>query len=341
MWVLARSARQNNQICQKVAAPAPLPTSKYLFFLTSGMKNQFFFMTNRMFKWIPLLFTMLFLSSCHYDRGFLVIDFLPQSLFFSKISTYGIMLALGFITANFLLQKEFDRLKMEPKLADNLIIIIAAGGIIGAKIFFVWESSNDWHGWIGFKNALFSGGGLTWYGGFLTALLFSFIYLRRKKIPFLRITDIGVPMMAMGYVFGRMGCIVSGDGCYGIACPYDLPAPFAMAFPHGAAPWEEIIRMYNDENVIVYNTPFFEALFSLMLFSYFWAIRKKEWPLGVKFATFVMFHSIFRFLVEFIRLNPRDVFGVTQAQFLSIVLVIGSISYYIYKRKEITKSLKS
>ncbi|MDH4199997.1 MAG: prolipoprotein diacylglyceryl transferase [Spirochaetia bacterium] len=297
-------------------------------------------MLKRILVFFPVLFLLFLNLTCHYERGFIVIDFLPQSLFFSKISSYGIMLALGFITANFLLQREFDRLKMDTKVADNLIIILAVGGIIGSKIFFVWESYSEWNGWEGFKNAMFSGGGLTWYGGFIVANIMAYIYLRNKKISYLRVADIGAHVMAMGYVFGRMGCLVSGDGCYGIAAPANWPAPFAMAFPNGAAPWSEIIRMYNDPAVRVFNTPLFEALFSFLLFSIFYLLRKKEWPLGVKFMTFILFHSIFRFLVEFIRLNPRDVFGVSQAQFLSIILVVAAVFYYIYKQGEIRQFLK-
>lgn len=279
-------------------------------------------------------------EACHYERGFFVAEFLPQNLFFSKISSYGIMLALGFITANFLVQREFIRLKYDPKIADNLIIVIAVGGILGAKIFFVWESSADWSGWAGFKNAMFSGGGLTWYGGMIVAILFGYIFLKIKKIPFIRIADIGTPSMAMGYVFGRTGCLLSGDGCYGIAAPHTVPYPFAMAFPNGAAPWEDIVKMYNDINVVVYNTPLFEGLLSLMLFTFFYLIRKKEWPAGTKFMTFVVFHSTFRFFIEFIRLNPRDVFGVSQAQFISILMVGMAICYYIYKSKDIAAFLK-
>ncbi|MDH4263047.1 MAG: prolipoprotein diacylglyceryl transferase [Spirochaetia bacterium] len=300
-----------------------------------------FAVDNHFVRLLPLLLLVLFNESCRYDHGFLAADFLPQNLFFSKISTYGIMMALGFITASFLLQPEFKRLNYDVKIADNLIIIIAIGGIVGAKVFFVWESSAQWQGWDGFSHALFDRGGLTWYGGFIMAMAFSYVYLKIKKIPFVKMLDVGTPLMAMGYVFGRMGCLVSGDGCYGIAAPASWPFPFAMAFPNGAAPWEDIIKMYNDVNVRVYNTPLFEALLSLTLFSVFYVIRKKDWPAaGLKFATFVFFHSTFRFLVEFIRLNPRDVFGVSQAQFISILMVCGAVFYYIYKSKEIFTKTK-
>jgi len=304
-------------------------------------KIKKFAIENPILRWLPLLVLVLFNESCHYNRGFLVSEFLPENMFFSKISTYGIMLALGFITANFLLQPEFKRMKYDARFADNLILVIAVGGIVGAKIFFVWETAADWHGWEGFKESMFSGGGLTWYGGMIIAILFSYVYLRIKKISFIKIADIGTPAMAMGYVFGRLGCLFSGDGCYGIAAPADWPSPFAMAFPNGAAYWPDIIKKYNDANVHVYNTPLFEALFSLTLFTIFYLIRKKEWPEGLKFATFVLFHSTFRFFIEFIRLNPRDVFGVSQAQFISILMVSGAIFYYIYKSREIVARLKN
>lgn len=269
-----------------------------------------------------------------------MIDPLPPDHFYSQISTYGIMLALGFITANYLLQREFHRLNYDPRIADNLIILLAIGGILGAKIFFFWESSSQWHGWAGFMELLKNfGGGLTWYGGFIVSNIFAYIYLRKVKMSYLHVADVGAHVMAMGYVFGRLGCFVSGDGCYGIAAPAGWPAPFAMAFPNGAAPWSEIVQRYHDPNVIVYNTPLFEASFSFLLFLFFYLIRKKEWPLGVKFMTFILLHSIFRFFVEFIRLNPRDVFGVSQAQFLSIILVAMAIVYYVYKRKEIVARL--
>lgn len=278
---------------------------------------------------------------CHYDQGFLKPEFLPGPLGGLKLSTYGIMMALGFLTANFILHKEFTRLNLPIKMADNLIIIIAIGGILGAKVFYIWETSAQWSGWAGFVDRFFSGGGLTWYGGFIVASLFSYFYLRKNNIPFLRMADIGTPSMALGYFFGRMGCLVSGDGCYGEVCPYDWPAPFAMAFPNGAAvsSWNQIVSEHGPD-AVVYNTPFYEGFFSLLLFAYFQRTRMKEWPLGTKFFTFVILHSVSRFFVEFIRLNPRDVFGVTQAQFISLTLIVVSIAYIAYRRREIAQGLQ-
>ena len=77
-----------------------------------------------------------------------------------------------------------------------------------------------------------------------------------------------------------------------------------------------------------------------MLFGYFFYNRAKIWPLGVKVVTFLIIHSLSRFLVEFIRLNPRDVFGMSQGQFVSLLIIGISIAYLVFQRKEIWKWIK-
>ena len=291
------------------------------------------------------LFSILFLAGCSYKGGFITADFLPEDSWI-RLSTYGLMMACGFLTANFLLQKEFHRLGMRVAMADTIIIILVLGGIAGAKLFFVWETSDHWYGVSGFFSQLFSLGGLTWYGGVVVAGVAMLVYLRYVKISYARMGDIGTPALAIGYMFGRLGCLFSGDGCYGMACDLGWPAPFAMAFPNGAAhdTWSELVRDHGPD-VVVYNTPFYEATFSLLLFAFFFFKRTREWPLGVKFVTFIILHSLFRFLVEFIRLNPPVTlpFGevpITQGQFISLAFIAVSIFYLVKQRGEIMKWIK-
>ncbi|MCS6972043.1 MAG: prolipoprotein diacylglyceryl transferase, partial [Leptospiraceae bacterium] len=178
---------------------------------------------------------------------------------------------------------------------------------------------------------LFSGAGLTWYGGFILASALIIFILWRHKVNILFGVDVLTPMLALGYVFGRTGCILSGDGCYGELCTMNWPAPFCMAFPNGAASWSDWLAKYGggNPNATAINTPFFEAAFSFLCFLFLWAVRKKSWPLGSKFFLYLFLHALFRFLIEFIRLNPRDVFGVSQAQFISLILMALSLGYAV------------
>ncbi len=278
---------------------------------------------------------------CEYDQGFLKFPFFPDSLQWVKVSTFGILMAGSFLAANFFAQKEFFRLKLDPTMADTIVILAIVGGVSGSKLFFLFESWNEWSGWSEMWARLFSGGGLTWYGGLLLVMLLIYFYSTKvMKISFLYLSDILVPALAIGYAVGRLGCVASGDGCYGIQCPYSWPAPFAMAFPHGANPWHTIVNQYGDSNVIVYNTPLFESIFSLCLFLFFWAKKKVEWISGSKLFCFLAAHSIFRFFIEFIRRNPKDIFGITQAQLISLFIFISFLIYIFYKRNEIMHLMK-
>ncbi len=290
-----------------------------------------------------MFLSIVFLSflGCEYDHGFIKFSFLPESLSWVKISSYGLVLAITFLVCNIVLQKECKRLNLPTKIADNIIILSIVGGIAGAKLFYTLETWNEWYGFSSFIDRFFSGAGLTWYGGFLLATFFIYLYSRRLKFTFLETFDFCTPALAIGYAVGRLSCFVSGDGCYGIKCPYDWPVPFAMSFEYGASRWQDIIDKYGDPNVVVYNTPLFESLFSFVLFLIFWLTRKKTLSSpGIRFFIFVAAHSVFRFSIEFIRLNPKDVFGITQAQFISIILFILSVSFLIFSQRHIFSNQK-
>ena len=242
-----------------------------------------------------------------------------------KISTYGIMLAISFLFANFLLQKEFTRLNISTKLADNIIIAAVIGGIAGSKIFYAWEAGEP----ISFS-IMFSGGGLTWYGGFIVAGSIIAFLIIREGLKFSKLADIITPALAAGYGFGRLGCLFSGDGCFGQVCPTNLIFPLGMAYPDGAV----------QSFAKVYNTPFYESAFSFLMFAFFWKIREKEWPNGFKFSIFLILHSLFRYLVEFIRRNPRDVFGMTQAQFIAICAIGAAALFFLYRHKDVETLFK-
>ena len=75
----------------------------------------------------------------------------------------------------------------------------------------------------------------------------------REKIGALRTLDLCAPAAAIGYGIGRIGCFLSGDGCYGIPIqPVHLFGitfhPWGMAFPQGIEP----------VFVPVYPTPLYE-----------------------------------------------------------------------------------
>lgn len=276
---------------------------------------------------IIFLLTSIFLAGgCSYHRG--KIESEVPGLEFIEISTFGLFIVLSFLVVNYILQLEFERVGYDVRIADYIVLISVIGGFAGSKLFFALEQYSKWSSSGGFLNYLFTGSGLTWYGGFIVAATGIIILFYRKAVPLLKGVDLTAPALAIGYAIGRLGCMVSGDGCYGVACDGIMPFPFCAAFEHGAYPWSEVVARYGNENVKVFNTPLFEALVSFAAFLLLWSLRKKKLPAGMLFFIFVLIHSTARFFVEFIRTNPRDVFGMSQAQFISLVIMGLSLIYF-------------
>jgi phosphatidylglycerol:prolipoprotein diacylglycerol transferase len=258
------------------------------------------------------------------------------------VYSYGLMLGIAFITASWLLTKEVTRKKLNPNIGTEVTLLAIIFGIVGAKLFHLFE---NWDAFLEDPIGMaFSPGGLTFFGGLIVAIISIWIYARRKKIPFIVLADAAAPALALAYGIGRIGCHLAGDGDYGI--PTDLPwgtnyengtvppsvmfrgSEIAMSYPNGVVP----------DNTPLHPTPIYEFLMGLIIFSVLWKLRKKEWIDGRLFMFYLIFTSVARFFVEFIRLNPKILFGLSEAQLISVLLFLVGISGLIYFTKN--KNLK-
>ena len=93
--------------------------------------------------------------------------------------------------------------------------------------------------------------GFAWFGGLVFGISALVFQGWRAKIGALRTLDLAAPAAAIGYGLGRIGCFLSGDGCYGI--PTNLP--WGMSFPHGIEP--TLVR--------VHPTPLYELAAALLI----------------------------------------------------------------------------
>ncbi len=249
------------------------------------------------------------------------------------IYSYGLMLGVAFLVANILLTMELKRRGRDPAIATGITMIALLGGIAGAKIFHLFEN------WSEFLrdpiNMMFSSGGLTWYGGFLLAVILIWIYARQKKISFLEIADVAAPSLAIGYGIARIGCHLAGDGDYGIA----TNLPWKMSYEYGTSPTAFTLDPTTGVRIPtewVHPTPVYELLAAIIIFAFLFWRRKKKLPTGNQFGWFLVLHSLARFLVEFIRVNPRFVLGLSEAQIISIALILWGL-YFIFRKADIAE----
>jgi len=231
------------------------------------------------------------------------------------------MVALAMLVSYYVLRADFRRrgIEADPEL---FIAIPCLAGIVGAKLYHVLESPADFfaHLW----GELFSQFGFAWFGGLLAGFG-AFVWLaRRQGVPVLTMMDAGSPAAALGYGIGRIGCFLSGDGDYGV--PTSLP--WGMSFPNGLVPTTER----------VHPTPLYELIAACAIAWILWRIGAKQIAAAGKtsaggvFAAYLVLTGIVRFLVEFIRINPRSFFGMTNAQAASLASIVVGIILWLQVR---------
>jgi phosphatidylglycerol:prolipoprotein diacylglycerol transferase len=276
------------------------------------------------------------------------------------IPTFGLMVALAMLGAFFVLRADLRRRGIATD-AELFIAVPCLAGIVGAKLYHVLESPTDFftHPW----SELFSQFGFAWFGGLLAGFA-SFVWLaRREGIPLLTMMDAGSPAAALGYGIGRIGCFLSGDGDYGV--PTSLP--WGMSFPNGLVPTTQR----------VHPTPIYELIVSCVIAWILWRIGARQIangekasaspekpkterlsnrelnaakemgkryapesrvPSGAVFAAYLVLTGVARFLVEFIRINPRSFFGMTNAQTASLASIVSGIAIWWRLRSKSSRS---
>lgn len=224
------------------------------------------------------------------------------------IRSYGVMMALAFLAARVVLSRELRRRALNPNIADGVVIAGLIGGIVGAKFYFLVEHIRE------VLDApfemIFSGSGLVWYGGFAGGAVGGLWFAWRQEIGPARMADLAAPALALGYVFGRLGCLLAGDD-YGKA----TSLPWGMTFPEGMPP----------TTTPVHPTQIYEMVLSLVLFAAIWRWRRKARPDGYLFAVYGMLAGTERFVVEFWRVTTPALWGVTVAQVISLALILGGL----------------
>lgn len=259
-----------------------------------------------------------------------LIDFGTFFSFPIGIHSYGVMLATAFVTCSILLQRELNRRGYEGNIATGIVAAGAIGGVIGAKIYYIFLDGKIQ------IDEIFSPSGLVWYGGLFGGSAAIAWVIHRSPNPFLPTVDIIGPLLLLGYGIGRIGCLLAGDGDYGP--PSDVP--WAMAFPNGTVPTD----------VPVHPTPIYETLISFTFFGILWSQRQKIYSIpGILFGASLVLIGVERFIVEFWRLTPRvfpetsSLSWLTSPQVVSIILFCFGIYFmvWMYKRPRVAVEIES
>jgi phosphatidylglycerol---prolipoprotein diacylglyceryl transferase len=275
-----------------------------------------------------------------------VIPFLHIGSF--TIPTFGLMVACAMIAGYFVLRADLFRRGIASKdsgEAEALISFPCLAGFVGAKLYHLLESPAEF--FAGPLHLLFSPYGFAWFGGLLAGFAtFAFVAWRitrhnatiGRPVSLFTVFDAGSPAAALGYGIGRIGCLLSGDGDYGI--PTSLP--WGLSFPNGLVPTVER----------VHPTPIYEFIAACAIAWWLWKLGAPDEAApteskrtsshtafaasgrhpGEVFACYLVLTGIARFLVEFIRINPRTFLGMSNAQTAAAFSMIVGIFLWLWVR---------
>jgi phosphatidylglycerol:prolipoprotein diacylglycerol transferase len=241
------------------------------------------------------------------------------------VAWYGVMVAVAFVVGLWTASRRALRYNLSPDAIMDAGPWLIIGTIIGARLWYVvtyWNESFAGQPWK--EIFMVQHGGLVFYGGLVGASAATLIYLFRNKLPIWKFADAVAPSIALGYVFGRIGCLMNGC-CYGRAC--DLP--WAIHFP----------KDHETHGEGVHPTQIYDSLLNLVLYlGLAWLYRRKKFD-GQVFALYLVGYAVTRSIVEVFRgdYNGAHIHGgfFTPAQLVSAaILATGLVLLWKLPRQE-------
>ena len=247
-----------------------------------------------------------------------------------QLTGFGLAVLLAFVISQIIAERELARRGHDPSPISDLIFAAVLGTLIGAKLYYVAFISRD------FRD-VFSRGGFVFWGGFIGSVVLCWLYIRWKKLPFTRISDVAGICIAAGYAVGRTGCWAVGDD-------YGRPwsGPLATTFPEGAPPstaanMTELFGMTfppgtpADQVIAVHPTQLYETVMGMAMFAILWRLRGHKHAEGWLFGLYCVLAGLERFIVEFFRAKDDRFFGpFTAAQVIAITIgVAGAVWMYM------------
>ncbi|WP_368503313.1 prolipoprotein diacylglyceryl transferase [Alkalihalophilus sp. As8PL] len=238
---------------------------------------------------------------------------------------YGAIIGIGVLLGYMLASRESVRLGMPKETFADLLLYAIPISIISARIYYVtfrWDQFADdpirvfyiWEGGIAIHGALI--------GGVLTA----YVYTRRHNLSFWQLVDVAAPSILLGQAIGRWGNFMNQE-VYG--------GPVTREFLENMMLPDFIINQMFINGTYYHPTFLYESIWNLIGVALLLYLRKLNLKQGEIFFTYVIWYSVGRFFIEAIRLDYLLIFGVLKtAQVISIVLVIGAVILWIYRRKQ-------
>lgn len=245
------------------------------------------------------------------------------------LPTYGFLVAAGFLAGIWLTTKLARRASLDTEKVMNLAVYCALAGLAGAKLLmfvmdFGYYAENP--GRLFSFDTLLSAG--VYYGGFLGAFAFAYIYMKREGMPWLKTADAFAPGVALGHAIGRLGCFAAGC-CWGALCD----RPWAVTFHSRDAHSLTGVPL----DLPLHPAQLYEAFAVALIAAWLYRRSLQPHPPGRILAHYLVLYSVARFFTEFFRMHeqpfPIPAVHITWTQWIAVFLAAAGAAILFRTRR--------
>lgn len=261
------------------------------------------------------------------------------------IAFYGMIIALGMVAGLLIARWQAKRTGQDPDVYSDFAIYGIIFAIIGARLYFVIFSFDQYR-----DNLLqifnLRGGGMAIYGGVIGGVLSAFVYCRLKKYSFLKMADTACAGLILGQIIGRWGNFFNREAFGGYTDNF-----FAMRLKESEVLASNITDPLRQHEIIengvayiqVHPTFLYESLWNLVVLILIIVLAKKKKFDGEMFVLYLAGYGLGRIWIEGLRTDQLLVGGTSIAvsQVLSGVLIVLSGAFWVYKRRKMATITKN
>ena len=259
------------------------------------------------------------------------------------ISTFVLSYVLAFAVGSLLAIRQGSRAGVDWRIVVDIVAWSTVAGILGAKVYEVILHPAELADltWARFRSV-----GVVWYGGAIAGFASGAWRSARARLPLVAFFDLGAPVVAVGQVIGRIGCLLAGDD-YG----FSTSLPWGIALPNGAPPSSagylrasgDVIPREIPNSQIMHVQPVmvYEAIGNALIAVFLWRRSHRAYRPWSNFALYCILYGTQRFVLEFMR--PKDdrlSMGLTVAQLISLTLVLAGVSILVAQRNKAPRPIR-
>ena len=239
-------------------------------------------------------------------------------IFSLEIRWYSLAYILGILLGWYLAKKVFIYDNIKHRF-DDYVTYVIIGLILGGRIGYILFYNLDHYLNNFFDIFKIWQGGMSFHGGVIGIIISSYLFVKKNNEDVLKYLDVIALISPIGIFFGRIANFINSE-LYG----HETLVPWAVKFV-------QIDNLYRHPSQLYEAT--LEGVILFLILLYFWTKDFLKIP-GKLSALFLIFYSVFRFIIEYYRLPDEHlgylIFNLTMGQLLSFLFFItGFFLYYL------------